>query len=62
MIEEGKNGYIVPVNDSKALAEKLKLVIETGSEYYASACLQTAHQYTIETMVKTHLKIWGIKS
>lgn len=62
MVENGKNGYVVPVNDSQALAEKLKQVIDTGSEYYARACLQTAHQYSIEAMVEAHLKIWGIKS
>lgn len=60
MIDNGTNGYVVPVGNSDALAEKIDVVLTDGIDKYATDCIATAHRYTIETMVAAHLKVWNI--
>lgn len=50
MIDEGHNGYIVPVDDAEALADKLDLALG-NSEKMRSASVRSAKRYTIENMV-----------
>ncbi len=59
MIEEGKNGYLVPTEDAKALAEAIKELLEKEDldTFYKNA-LAIAQKYTIERMVEDHLAVW----
>jgi len=57
LIEEGKNGYVVPVEDADALAEKLSIVISDTNlrERMAAQSLEKIREYTIENMVQSHV-------
>ena len=59
MIEDGKNGYIIPVNSVKKLAEKLTFILSEKDFYeeMRKGCLKTAEAYTIEKMSEAYEKI-----
>ena len=59
MIENGKNGYIIPVNDVKKLSEKLTFILSEKDFYeeMRKGCLKTAEAYTIEKMSEAYEKI-----
>lgn len=60
MVHQGENGYIVEDNDIDSLAEKLQMVL--SADDYMQMCeksVDTAHHYTIETMVEKHLSIFN---
>ena len=54
LIENGKNGYIVPVNDHAALADAILNAIDHRDLLSKNAFLSIA-DYSIENMVKAHL-------
>lgn len=53
MIENGKNGYIVPVEDESELAA---CIVQAISMDMKNEIIRKAKQYTIETMVDAHVK------
>lgn len=57
LVEDGVNGYIVPVDDVKALADAMNRVLSGDMEKMGAAALATAGKYTIENMAKAHLEI-----
>jgi len=55
IVDEGKNGYIVPMKDTKAMARKLKLLIKDDKlRRKMGKCSQekVSNDWTIENMVK----------
>lgn len=56
LVEDDKNGYIIPVEDDKALAEKIDILIENGQKrkIMGQNSLSKIRKYTIESMVKIH--------
>lgn len=54
MIENGKNGFVVPVEDFSALAEKIQSAFSLDA--YGN-CIETAMKFTIENMAKAHMEI-----
>lgn len=58
MIQDGINGYIVPVGDGNELSRKIEILINDDSlrKKCTKNALITAHRYTIETMVDVHIK------
>ena len=59
LVENGINGYIVPVDDNAALEEA---VIRTLSEDYIAmgkASLEKIRPYTIENMARVHMDIFA---
>lgn len=60
LIKDGFNGYIVPVNDEAAVAEKICKIIdgETGSSMGQNA-LETISNYTFTGMTLAHLEIFN---
>ena len=58
LIEDGVNGYVVPVGDAEALAEKIKAVLASDREAMGKAALEKVRPYTLENMAKTHAKIF----
>lgn len=54
LIEDGVNGYVVPVEDAKALAEKLGMVLSGDRSAMGRACIRKIRPYTLENMAKTH--------
>lgn len=59
MVKEGEGGYIVPVDNSEKMLEKIKVIISDDSlcnafsQYNASVALD----YTIEKMARRHMEI-----
>lgn len=58
LIEDGVNGYIVPVEDAAALAEKIRAVLASDMEKMGAAALEKIRPYTLEKMAKTHAEIF----
>ena len=59
LVEDGVNGYIVPVGDVDALAEKMNLAMSGDLAAMGAAALEKVRPYTIENMVNTHIDILG---
>jgi glycosyltransferase involved in cell wall biosynthesis len=57
LVTNGENGYIVPVGDDEALAERTTEILNTPDavEYMGNASLRKIQGYTIENMAKTHI-------
>jgi len=58
LIEDGVNGYVVPVEDAAALAEKMEAVLSADLEAMGKAALEKVRPYTLENMAKTHAQIF----
>ena len=58
LIKDGYNGYIVPVEDSVALAEGVNKVLTENYDSMSSAAYQSIQDYTIENMAKRHLEVF----
>lgn len=60
LIENDKNGYIVPVDDAIVLGEKMRELIQNDNLRNAMAIknLKKIKEYTIENMVTVHLNIF----
>lgn len=60
LIENEKNGYIVPVNNEKELAEKITKIMDNPSntEKMAENNIRKIKKYTIEAMAKKHKDIF----
>ncbi len=54
LIEEGVNGYIVPVGDEEALSQKIRLVLQADRKAMGEAALEKVRPYTLENMAKAH--------
>ena len=58
LVEEGVTGYIVPVEDPDALAEKTNRVLSGPAAEMGGNALEKIRGYTIENMAKTHVRIF----
>lgn len=57
LIENGINGYVVPVEDAKVLAEKIGAILRADLQQMGAASLERIRPYTLENMAKTHSEI-----
>lgn len=60
LVEDGVNGYVVPVDDVQALSEKIKRITsdESLSCKMGEMSLRKIQEYTIEEMAKRHTEIF----
>lgn len=58
LVEDGVNGYIVPVEDVDALTEKTLALLSSDLEKMGTASLEKIRPYTIENMAKIHAEIF----
>lgn len=58
LIEDGVNGYVVPVEDANALAEKIQAVLASDLSGMGAASLEKVRPYTLENMAKVHAEIF----
>lgn len=58
LVEDGVNGYIVPVGEEAALAEKISAVLAGDVRQMGAASLEKIRPYTIESMAKRHVEIF----
>lgn len=58
LVEEGENGYIVPVGDDQALAARLQTILEepARAEEMGRRSLARIREYTIENMARKHME------
>lgn len=59
LIEEDVNGYVVPVEDADALAEKLNAVLEGDRAAMGRESLKKIRPYTLENMARVHAELFG---
>ncbi len=55
LVENGVSGYIVPVEDPGAVAEKISAILASAPREMGRAALEAVRPYTIESMAKAHL-------
>lgn len=58
LVENGVNGYIVPVKDAAVLAEKMNELLAADTAAMGAASLGKVREYTIEGMVRAHKDIF----
>lgn len=58
LVENGVNGYIVPIEDPAALAEKIQRTLDADRMEMGRASLKKIQPYTLENMAKTHMEIF----
>lgn len=61
LVEDGVNGYLVPVEDAQALAERISAVLASDTQEMGQASLRKIRNYTIENMAKVHLMLLHTK-
>ena len=59
LVKDGVTGYIVPVGDWEALAEKINTALSGDYAAMGAAALEKVRPYTIENMAKVHAEIFG---
>lgn len=57
LVDNGVNGFLVPVGDDAALAEKMDSVLSGNLELMGQASLRKIRGYTIERMASAHLEL-----
>ena len=58
LVENGENGYIVPVDDDEALADRILLALNSDPVAMGRHSLRRIQGYTIENMAKVHMDIF----
>lgn len=58
LVENGVTGYIVPVEDADALAEKMNTALSGECDIMGAAALEKVRPYTIENMARVHQEIF----
>lgn len=58
LVEDGVTGYIVPVGDHEALAEKMNAVLSGDYVAMGAAALEKVRPYTLENMARVHVEIF----
>lgn len=59
LVENGRNGYIIPVDDQQALSDAINRVLDGDYRAMGAASLEKIRPYTIENMVMAHLEIFS---
>ena len=57
LVENGVSGYIIPVEDVAALANRIQAAFTEGCRKLGAAALEKIRPYTIEHMVDVHIRI-----
>ena len=57
LLKNGQNGYVVPANNSMALAEAIRKVLEGDVALFRRNALESISGYTLENMVSRHMEI-----
>ena len=58
LVENGVNGYLIPVDDHETLAQKLAAILTGNLSAMGKAALEKVRPYTIENMAKVHVEIF----
>lgn len=61
VVDDGVNGFLIPIKDSDALARKLRLLIdskELRQQMGRASRLKAEQEFSLETVIDKHLKIY----
>ena len=58
LIQNGVNGYIVPVKQQEPLVEAVSMVLRSDYRAMGAAALETIRPYSLENMAKVHMDIF----
>lgn len=58
LVENGVNGYIVPIQREEALLEACRRILQEDYRKMGETALETIRPYTVENMVKAHVEIF----
>lgn len=58
LVQQGQNGYLVPVGDAGMLAEKIDQVFDADYRRMGENSLDVIRTYTFETMAQRHMQIF----
>lgn len=58
LVEDGVNGYLVPIDREEMLAQKLDALLAGDHRQMGCRALETIRPYTIENMAAAHVKIF----
>jgi glycosyltransferase involved in cell wall biosynthesis len=58
LVENGVNGYLVPVNDPDQLAEKIQRALSENLVEMGRCALEKIRPYSIENMARVHMRIF----
>ena len=58
LVEDSVNGFIVPVEDHAALSQRMNDLLQMDLQKMGAESLERVRPYTIENMVKAHVKIF----
>lgn len=59
LVQDGQNGYVIPIEDSAILAEKIIAVLQSDLVQMGEASLKAIRGYTIEAMAQAHEAAWN---
>lgn len=60
-VDDGVNGYLIPIKDSRALAEKLKLLIDNKElriNFGKSSRIKAEREFSVDLVVRKHLECY----
>ena len=63
VVDDGVNGFLIPVKDSEALAQKLRILIEDKAlrvKMGKAARAKAEQEFALENVIKKHLEIYNI--
>ena len=63
VVDDGVNGFLIPVKDSEALARKLRILIEDKAlrvKMGKAARAKAEQEFALENVIKKHLEIYNI--
>ena len=55
LVKDGVNGYIIPVNDQKALTDRIRKALDSSAQM-GNESLSIIRPYSIEKMAEAHMK------
>lgn len=61
LVKEGENGYIIPIENSKVLAETITKTFTKDYEGMGKKSLKFIQSYTIENMARKHIEVFNEK-
>ena len=63
VVDDGVNGFLVPVKDSKALAKKIKILIENETmrdEFGKASRKKAVEEFDVKVVVEQYLRLYNV--
>jgi len=63
VVDDGINGFLVPIKDSKALTDKIKILVEDKnmrSEFGEASRKKAVEEFDVKVVVEQYLRLYGV--